>query len=186
MWLPVCRPLRERRTGRLKAGTTFTGYGIPDGVTLAQWIEDGCCVVNTANNKVVDASAITGTGTGTFAVRKTPAAITEPENKNGSIPYNGKIPADLFPKVTVNAGQPATQLTYEWYYGTGIENKLFITATPDGSGGYTQTPAADAFNSLKVNDHLNLRCVAVERVLFQRGSGDHRRQRPADSAHPEE
>ena len=112
----------------LKAGSSFTGYALPDGMTLADWLPAGCCVMDSDNNTVID--ALTTSGTGNFVVKKIPAAITA-ENKTGSISYGGAVPENLRPTVTMDEGAEAPQLTYEWRYKTTDGFRTLPSTTPN-------------------------------------------------------
>lgn len=133
--VPAGKITASDKTARitLKEGTTFTGYELPTGTTLADWLPDGCCVFDSTSDTVVDALEAGGTGTGTFAVRKIPATITEPESMAGSILYGGDVPENLRPTVTVTDGSSPT-LSYSWRYKATDGSVVTLPSTTPKAG----------------------------------------------------
>lgn len=115
----------------LKAGTTFTGYGIPSGKTLADRLEDGCCVIQRNGDTVTAVNLLTpGDGsmiTGNFKVRKLPAAITA-STKSGNVEYGKDVPESLRPTVTVTDGSSPT-LSYSWRYKAADGSVVTLPST---------------------------------------------------------
>lgn len=98
----------------LKASSRFTEYQMPAGMVLAQWIEDGNCISGGVN--LADTTQLNGRGS--FAVEKAPAAFSTP-TKSGTIRYNGLMPEEVIPGITLGAGSNVSFVHMRWYYSKG-------------------------------------------------------------------
>ena len=143
----------------LKAGSKFTGYAKPDGMMLAQWIEDGDCI----SGSVDLTDTANSSGSGSFAVTKAPATIAA-NHKEELISYGARVPESCLPNIQSTGGTAPDKYHIFWYRRTESPSSNGLgdgRLTKDGSFGYSGSDAqyGSGDSAVKVGDTLDVFCV---------------------------
>lgn len=144
----------------LKAGSSLEGYSLPEGMILADWIEDGCCIYDTGadgNARIPVVLTETGakTAAGKFVVEKAAAEITA-GTKTGELPYGSGVPGEFCPKVTLE--DTAAQIKVVWYRRTDSSCEWIGSGTiKDGS--YAVNLSTPDFDGVRIGDTLEVFCT---------------------------
>ena len=143
----------------LKAGSKFTGYAKPDGMMLAQWIEDGDCI----SGSVDLTDTANSSGSGSFAVTKAPVTIAA-NHKEELISYGARVPESCLPNIQSTGGTAPDKYHIFWYRRTESPSSNGLgdgRLTKDGSFGYSGSDAqyGSGDSAVKVGDTLDVFCV---------------------------
>lgn len=144
----------------LKEGTGFTGYKLPAGVALADWIEDGCCIMDGETPVSIDTIA-TGNGadgTAAYTVAKAPVTITA-NNKSGVLTYGEKVAVSFLPEIMpTDSAAAGDYYNITWYCRTAANKQFLGSGTlRNGIFEYDNLHSTD-FSGVNAGDTLDVFC----------------------------